>query len=159
MDVASEQAVRLLEALASAYHRLRKFAYRLYLRNSLKTWSSSVIFSGDPLTNQRGGGPAKTSMRQLPLGVSVTLPDGRAVVWGLHLLWDATHWAIRAGIELESEDDSILLREFPTRTSQTVDGCIAQIEQAVDELVANEEVLLDSRIAARGGADGHEDSK
>lgn len=151
MDSSSQQAVQILEALASAYHRLRSFGYQVYLKNSLKMWDSSSLFSGSPSRFHHNDSPPETFSRCLPIGVHVTPQDGRSVIWGLHLLWTPTRWTVSADIELETDDESIRILGFPDRSSQTIGDCIAHIQEATSDLITSEKVLSDPRIAGNLG--------
>jgi hypothetical protein len=152
MDADSERSVRLLEALAAANFKLRDFGYRAFLKSSSGAWASQVAFSGSPYF--KGGFSKDTYTRCFLLGVYATLPDGRAVIWGLDLLWDAKCWTIEASIELEDNQESTLLREFPKRSAHTIDDCIARIEESIDELTRNMDILSDMRIAANVSSGG-----
>ncbi len=151
MDPFSEQAVEILESLASAYHRLRSFGYEMYRKNSLETWASSALFSGSPFTIHHENSAPEVFSRCLPVGVHVKLRDGRSVEWGLELLWDRARWTVSAEIRLETTDESILIHEFPVRSSRTIGDCVEHIQELTGELVAREDILSDPRIAGNPG--------
>jgi hypothetical protein len=152
MDSASEQAVRLLESLAVVHPRLVSFGARLNVEYKLEKWGSNNIwFSGSPCWLSLDGSETECT-RGLGDGVYVVLPDGRWIVWGLGLFWDASRWIVGGEIELESmNEDSRSIRTFPFRAARTIDECILLIEQVTDSIVASEDVLADPRI--RNGSD------
>jgi hypothetical protein len=53
--------------------------------------------------------------------------------------------------ELVAEDESILIRKFPDRFAASIGECIANIEEAVTDLVKSEDALSDPRISGKRG--------
>ena len=158
MDSASEQATRLLESLAVAHNRLVSFGARLCVQYKLKKWASNNLWFGAGASRLNVEGSETECTRSLGDGVYVVLQDGRWIVWGLGLYWDASRWIVGGEIELESMDgDSRSIRAFSFRSARTIDECILLIEQVTDSIVASEDVLADPRI--RNGSDIRNESQ
>jgi len=80
----------------------------------------------------------------LTIAVDAELPHGPGLVWDLDVWWH-TDWGIDSSVRFVYGEDDEYVRRFPTRRATTVEDFVAELERAVEDLVA---VAAESDIAS-----------
>ncbi|WP_128430182.1 hypothetical protein [Streptomyces cyaneus] len=126
MDAADRDAQRLPIALWSAAGRLRAMAYELFLEHQPAiSWRESALFGATP--------------GMQVLGVTLDLPDGRAMSCGLTVRMSPEAFSVEADIAVDApEDEENGGYRYPFEIPETfvgsLDECLRVIESQVDQL-------------------------
>jgi hypothetical protein len=75
------------------------------------------------------------------LGLCVEVDDatGRGLSWCLDAEWTAESWQIESKLYLARPDGAETLEEFPLRAGTTPDAFVADLDRAVDLIIASAE--------------------
>jgi hypothetical protein len=123
MDIASKNASRLLEALAESKGTLTDFARQLRSQPEVVR----VLTNFEPREYQTGF--------VLEGYVDAELRNGKAMAWWLEARWNESLWTIESRVLVNDDQGQYTFREFPERTAETLDDCIAQLALATTELI------------------------
>lgn len=137
MDTESKVVVKFLEALASSKHQFAELAQRLRSRPNI----TRVLHSLECLQYE--------THVSLEGYVDIELSSGKAVALWLEVTWNDKQWTIESRVLLnDNQPQSVqeVIREFPDRTSETLDDCIKQLLQATSDLVNSADPIINSVI-------------
>jgi hypothetical protein len=124
MDTSSEQASRLLSALADTHERITDLARELRLHAEV----TRVVHGLSPKTYKSG--PVIEGY------VDAELRSGRSISWWLEITW-GEQWQVSARILENNAQAQETLRSFPDRSARTIDGFISQLGELVNELTSS----------------------
>lgn len=135
MDTESKAIVKFLEALAGSKHQFTELAQRLRSQPNI----TRVLHSLECLQYK-----AHVSLEGY---IDIELSNGKALAWWLEVTWNEKQWTIESRVLLnDNQPQSVqeIIREFPDRTSETVDECIRHLLQATSDLVNSADSIIDS---------------
>ena len=132
MDSGSKQATRVLAALAESGCSCRALARRFQSMPEVEKVSSDFDCYRNQSYREFGGGGSPYIIRWY---VDVALKNGNAIWWALDVDWDDDAWRIESRVELPGDHGPIILKEFPDRRAESVDGFIRRLAEATTELL------------------------
>jgi hypothetical protein len=121
--------------MAHINRRLHDFVIQLWKRPEVKTaqlwpFAPKGILVGDPPDCEFGS----------DFGVSAELVDGSAIDWWLELWWNSKCWRVECTIFRHDpdEDGCHAIVGFPVHEVAGIDGALAKVSGAIDDLFSAE---------------------
>ena len=133
MDSESRQATRVLAALAESSGSSMTLVRRFQAMPEVE----KVSFDFDCYRLQSYQEFGTGSPYTFQWYVDVALKNGNAIWWALDVEWDESKWIVGSRVELPGEYGPNILRRFPDRHAETVDGFVRQLAEATAELLAS----------------------
>jgi len=128
MDNDSAKAIRVLECIAACNEQLIDLFLWLGSLPHISTRSHDLYCR------------SYTSGTMFEFYVEADL-GGKVLCWWLDVSWDRQKWLIHSSVLVNENDDrgenaQKVLKEFPDRTPQTLEGFIEQLKEATSDLIA-----------------------
>jgi len=137
MDVQSKYAIKFVHALATVKSQFTELAQRIRLRSQV----IRVLHSIESFMYQ--------THSAIEGYVDVELDNGKGVAWLLDIGWDDNQWIIESRVVLNDNvprSTQETIKDFPTRTAETLDECIEQLLQATSELINSVDAIIATLI-------------
>jgi|GEM_PF-2337539 len=132
MDINSKQVTIVLEAIATTCEALITMSQQLRANSQVESAMYSLNFR-----------------KYQPWGVMIELDvsawlkkQDKSISWWLEIGWNEGHWVIEHSILTNENDIQETLKEFETKTPQSINELIEQLEEATSDLITSLQIIV-----------------
>jgi hypothetical protein len=123
MDFESEKSIKLLECIAACNEQFIALSQWLNSLSNVK----NVCRGFDCRAYETG--------TLLEAYVEAELDEGKVTCWWLDVSWDEEGWQIQASVLVTDDQGQRVLKNFPEKKPQTLEGLVVQMKAVTSELV------------------------
>lgn len=69
--------------------------------------------------------------------VDAELRNGKAICWWMDAYWKEGKWVIECSVLVNNDEGQHIFKEFPSKSAESLDDFITQLERATSDLVAS----------------------
>jgi hypothetical protein len=138
-EMDNQAVVGFLQRTADINRRLHDFVVQLWKRPEVTTAQLFPFAPKGGIAFRTAGGPSDCELGS-DFGVSAELGDGSVIDWWLELWWNSKCWRVECTIFRHDpdEDGCHPIVGFPLHEVTGVDGALATVSRAIDDLFSAE---------------------